>query len=153
MWKVFRDIFGSAQPVDPLGSSLTVIALGLDHSDRVLLSNVCERYSWPLHFAETSTDAWSISERFRFSVVLCNRNLPESCWKEIFARLKDAANRVRAILVSRVVDANLWDEVVQAGGSEVIPAPLHEETLVRSIRLSLLDWKSSVAPPDPALKP
>lgn len=147
MWKVLSRILGPAPENrlehSPSAAGMTLIALGLSTSDRAVLTESCLRYSWPVCFADTIRDAWNASERSRLPIVLCDRTLRGTDWKDAIRALSSPGKRVYSILVSRVIDGNLWDEVIRLGGYEVVPTPLHEEAVLRSVRLALLDWRSS----------
>jgi len=47
-----------------------------------------------------------------------------------------SSHRACVILVSGVVDAYLWDEVVRKGGFDLLPKPLRKEGVIRTVRLA-----------------
>jgi hypothetical protein len=58
--------------------------------------------------------------------------------------LASSPHRACVILVSGVLDAYLWDEVVRTGGYDVLYKPLREDDVVRSVRLAWSYWNSAI---------
>jgi hypothetical protein len=48
------------------------------------------------------------------------------------------------MLVSKVIDGSLWNDVVRSGGYEVLSKPLREDDVSRVMKLAWSYWNSSV---------
>jgi len=57
--------------------------------------------------------------------------------------LSSSRHRPCVLLVSRVVDDYLWNEVVRRGGYDVLSKPLREEEVARAIKLAWAYWNSA----------
>ena len=59
----------------------------------------------------------------RFAVVLCESILEDGSWKDILGLLGTGAGAPPLIVTSRLADANLWAEVLNLGGYDVLAKP------------------------------
>ena len=71
--------------------------------------------------------------RHEFAVILCDRDLAASNWREALAKLVATAPGSHVILASRVNDDQLWQEVIRLGGYDVLTKPFQQERVMRSI--------------------
>ena len=111
--------------------------------DRRLLAGICNRNGWHLLFADTCEEARAALDKLKAPVILCDRDLPGKGWRETVEDLASSPHRACIILVSGVLDAYLWDEVVRTGGYDVLYKPLREDDVVRSVRLAWSYWNSA----------
>jgi ActR/RegA family two-component response regulator len=129
----------SRSSMGPLG----IIGLVTSDEDRRLLAGICNRNGWYLLYADTCEEARAALEKLKAPVILCDRDLPGKGWRETVEGLASSTHRACIILVSGVLDAYLWDEVVRTGGYDVLYKPLREDDVVRSVRLAWSYWKSA----------
>lgn len=129
------------------GAQITLVALVAGDQDRKLLSEIADRSRWSVHFADTCEEAWTELNRLKAPVILCDRDLPDAEWREVVQRMASSAHRACAILVSRVVDDYLWNEVIGKGGYDVLAKPLRADELIRSVKLAWSFWNSSAKMP------
>jgi CheY-like chemotaxis protein len=130
------------QPAEPL-SAVAVVALIIGGQDRALLTNIATASGIDVRFTDSCSEAWTISNQLEAPVILCDRDLPGAEWRDVMHILASAPQRPSVILTSRVVDDYLWQEVVRHGGYGVLPKPLREEDVVRSVRLAWSYWNST----------
>jgi len=131
---------------------LTVIGLITGDADRRALAGICSRNRWNLLFAGTRREARSALDRLKAPVILCDRDLPGDGWRATVEDLASSPHHACIILVSGVVDAYLWNEVVLTGGFDVLSKPLREDDVVRAVRLAWSYWNSATKAggiPDP----
>lgn len=119
-----------------VAESIPVLAIMPDDSDKQLLSTFSARGQWDLLLTSTCDQALDILRRRRAAVVLCDRDLPGSDWRENLAKLAFFRPDCSIILTSSVNDAYLWDEVIHSGGYDVLAKPLREEQTVRAVNLA-----------------
>ncbi len=86
--------------------------------------------------ADTIDEDQALSGELPASVVLCDRDAPGGVWWQTVQTLAPGPHRPCILLVSRVVDDYLWNEVIRRGGYDVLPKPLREEDVVRAIKLA-----------------
>lgn len=78
-------------------------------------------------------------------VIFCDRDLPETEWREAVLTLAALPHRPIVILLSEVADEYLWSEVFRIGGFDVLVKPLRAEDVRRAIKLALSCWRSEAA--------
>ena len=122
---------------------LAIIGLVTSDEDRRLLAGICNRNGWYLLYADTCEEARAALDKLKAPVILCDRDLPGKGWRETVEGLASSPHRACIILVSGVLDAYLWDEVVRTGGYDVLYKPLREDDVVRSVRLAWSYWNSA----------
>ena len=150
MWKALHSLFGNliSRPshrewASPKASRLGIVALGVADHNRKLLENVAARNLWDVHFTDTCGEAWEVLNRVKAPVILCDRDLAGTEWRDVVQKMASSPHKACTILLSRVVDDYLWNEVMGKGGYDVLPKPLREEDLIRSVKLAGSYWNTS----------
>ena len=92
---------------------------------------------WRLLYATTVESGVRIRQTNRIGVVLYDCDLPEVDWREGLATLLNCAEPVFAIVLSHVVDPQLYLAVLDRGGYAVTAKPLNQKSLVPLINGSL----------------
>jgi FixJ family two-component response regulator len=123
--------------------TLSIVGLVLDEQDRRLLAGLGSRNQWSMSFAETIQEAQAHSEQLGASVILCDRDMPGREWGATVQALASSPHRPCVLLVSRVVDGYLWNEVVRRGGYDVLAKPLREPDVLRAIKLAGIYWNTA----------
>ena len=68
------------------------------------------------------------------SIVICERFLPDGSWRDVL-RTAQALTRPPSIIVtSRLADSELWAEVLNLGGHDVLAQPFRAEEVVWAVR-------------------
>jgi len=122
---------------------MNIVALITDEQDRSLLAEVGARNQWQVHFTDNSTEAWRMLNQLKAPVVLCDRDLSGNEWRHAVRVLASSAHGACIILLSRVVDDYLWNEVTGSGGYDVLSKPLREQDVVRAVKLAWSYWNTA----------
>jgi DNA-binding NtrC family response regulator len=122
---------------------VVIVALIVDEQDRGLLTIVAARNHWVVQFADTCGQAWAVLNQLKAPIILCDRRLPGTDWRDAVYMMALSSHRACAILLSQVVDDYLWNEVIRVGGYDVLSTPLREDDLVRSVRLASSYWNTA----------
>jgi DNA-binding NtrC family response regulator len=125
-------------------SGITIVALVAGQRDRELLSRLAGEHQWILHLAGNCGEAWSALNESKAPIVLCDRELPATEWRDVIQMMVSSEHQAYAILVSKVADDYLWNEVIRRGGHDLLATPLREEDVLRAIRLAWSYWNSSL---------
>jgi len=152
MWKAIQSFLRARkgnqdlQRDQPAGSlsAFPVVALILGEQDRALLMNIAIPRGIDVRFAASCSEAWTIANQTEAPVILCDRDLPGIEWRDAMQILASAPQRPSVILTSKVVDDYLWQEVIRNGGYGVLPKPLREQDVVRSVKLAWSYWSSAL---------
>lgn len=130
-------IFQKRKAVNP-----TIVAL-LDEQDRTVLRNLSSSRHWDVSFAAACPDALALIGQTKPQILFMDRDLSGSDWRQTMSAFASSSGKICIMLVSTVVDAYLWNEVVQNGGYEVLPKPLRAEDVSRAVGLAWSYWSSS----------
>lgn len=122
---------------------VTIVALLVEERDCELLVDVCHRHRWDVRFAGTCADASDAANRLKAPLVFCDRDLPGTDWRDLVHVLAAPPHNACVVLVSRVTDAYLWDEVVHKGGYDLLSKPLQEVDVVRVVKLGWSYWNTT----------
>ena len=117
-----------------------IVALLGEDADRAVVSAFCRRRDWEVSFARTCPEAVAVMERIQAQILLLDRDLAGEDWKETMTAFASSSGRTCIMLISRAVDAYLWNEVVRNGGYEVLTKPLQEEDVSRVVTLAWSYW-------------
>jgi DNA-binding NarL/FixJ family response regulator len=123
---------------------ISIVALVAARSDRELLSRLAIDHQWVLRFAENCSEAWDALNESKAPIVLCDRELPAAEWRDVIQMMVSSAHQAYAILLSKVADDYLWNEVIRLGGHDLLTTPLREEDVLRAIRLAWFYWSNSM---------
>lgn len=128
----------NALPAAP--ASLLVITRDSDLYSRI--REIVSAWNWriclrPEPFARPVSGP-NIAESF--PIVVYDNDSGADNWKEVLARLRATEGDPCILLVSRVFDPYLWNEVIRCGGFDVIAKSAEREQLIRTLRFAWF-WK------------
>jgi DNA-binding NtrC family response regulator len=144
---VFSGILQKRKSVNP-----TMVALLAEERDCAVLADICRRSHWNVSFANTCSEALALMDRVKAPILFIDRDLAGSDWRGAMASFASSSSRTCIMLISRVVDVYLWNEVVRYGGYEVLAKPLRGDDVSRAVRLAWSYW-STAARSSAAAKP
>jgi DNA-binding response OmpR family regulator len=123
-------------------NSQAVIGLAISPFDEDLsfLQGMFQDAGWKLLTANTKRQAMAELKREQITVVICERHLIDGNWKDVLSALAAILNPPRLVVVSRLADDELWLEVLNMGGFDLISAPLQEVEVIHAVGSALLDW-------------
>jgi len=127
----------------PSGSRITILSVLRNSSDRDMMVEVSRRNQWDISFVSTTEEA---RESLRFAkphIVLVDRDLDVTDWRHAVSSLAAASGGACVLLISRVIDDYLWNEVVANGGYDLLRKPLTEEDVVRNVKLAWSYWNGT----------
>jgi len=110
--------------------------------DRATLSESAERAHLELRLAGSCEDAWHIADQWHAPVILYDRDIQETEWREAVGILSALPHRPIVILISRVADESLWNELFRIGGFDILRKPLRVDETSRVLALALEYWRS-----------
>jgi DNA-binding NtrC family response regulator len=136
-------VFPPGLPDDPASPErvVTVLAVSPFEEDHVYLTHLFSHSRWQIYRARSWAEALGVLRRHRVPVVLCDSDMPEGGWKEVLAGLGQLSECPLLIVASRGADDNLWSEVLNLGGYDVLMKPFDHQEVVRVISLAWLHWK------------
>jgi DNA-binding response OmpR family regulator len=126
---------------DPAGmkSALLVSPFSEDHH---LLSQIFLDKGWTLRLAYTLGSALAVLRERPIPVVIAERALPCGDWKDLFAALQLLPNHPLLVVTSRLADEDLWAEVLNLGGHDVLAKPFQAVEVQRVLESAWQIWAS-----------
>ena len=138
-----RELFTSAN-VPSLSvidfNSVVGLAISPFEEDLLLFQRMFDDAGWELLTAHTRRQAMAELSRSGIAVVICERHLIDGNWKDVLSRLAPILNPPRLVVVARRSDPELWTEVLNMGGFDLLSAPLHEVEVAYTVGSAALDW-------------
>jgi DNA-binding NtrC family response regulator len=123
---------------------VTIICFLSDNHDRSLMSDLCRRQRWDVSFAATRGQAQRALQELKPQIMLFDRDLAGLDWREFVTCFAAASPGMCIMLVSKVIDDSLWNELVSNGGYEVLRKPLREDQVSRAVKMAWSYWSSAV---------
>ncbi len=129
---------------DPAGGTQVTVLAVAPESDRTALRRILEHSRWTLVEASTVAEA-AATLRERFSVVLiCDSILPDGTWKELLQHTQDLPAPPPVIVTSRQADDDLWMQVLNHGGYNVLGKPFSEREVFEMVSVAWRNRKDRV---------
>jgi DNA-binding NtrC family response regulator len=128
----------SPTEVDP--NPVVGLAISPFEENLGFLQRIFDDAGWKLFTAHTLREAKVELKRDPMAVVICERHLVDGNWKDVLSDLAPILNPPRLIVMSRIPDNELWTEILNMGGFDLLPAPLREVEVGFSVGSAWLDW-------------
>lgn len=132
-------------------SRITILGVVEALSDRDLLHQISQRNEWQLTLVPTSGAARETLKTAKPQIIFVDRDIDGVDWRFGVSSLAAASCGACVLLISRVIDEYLWNEVVANGGYDVIRKPLNENDVLRNVKLAWSYWNGT-RQPDAAAK-
>ena len=74
------------------------------------------------------------------AVILCERELPDGNWKTVLSACENSPDSPLLLVTSKTADENLWAEVLNLGGYDVLMKPFELGEVTRVIGMAWRQW-------------
>jgi|HubBroStandDraft_3_1064219.scaffolds.fasta_scaffold198309_1 response regulator RpfG family c-di-GMP phosphodiesterase len=142
MWPALQRLVWKRQEASST-RPLTVLCLLSEDYDRSLMTDLGRRQRWHLLFAATRQEAERGLHQLKPQIMLFDRDIAGQNWREFVTCFAAASRGMCIMLVSKVIDDNLWNELVSNGGYEVLRKPLREDEVSRAVKMAWTYWSSA----------
>ena len=116
------------------------LAISMDSAIRAALTNSLHEAGWDLVLVGNAQEALDV-ERVRPVPLVFYEQASDAEWREEISRLADCAPRPFVIVLSKAYTKNLWEEVIQHGGADVLTLPALPDAVRRAAETHLQIWK------------
>ena len=110
--------------------------------DHRLLSQIFLDKGWTVHLTHTLGSALAVLRDRPIPVVIAERDLPCGDWKDLFAALQLLPHRPFLVITSRLADEDLWAEVLNLGGHDVLAKPFQAAEVQWVLESAWRTWAS-----------
>ena len=127
----------------PYPSRITIVSLLLGEQDRSLIADICYRNEWEVYFAKTCDEGRQVVDQLKPQIILFDRDLADGNWRLVVSAFTASSGGSCTLLISKVADDYLWNEVVCNGGYDLLRKPLREEEVLRAVKFARSYWNSA----------
>jgi DNA-binding response OmpR family regulator len=121
---------------NPAHENITLLTICPNADDHKSLETILEPESWTIQGARSLGEATTML-RAHPSLIVCEKDLPDGTWKDVFSQARDMDNPPPVVVVSRHADERLWAEVLNLGGYDVLLKPFDRSEVSRVISMAL----------------
>jgi DNA-binding response OmpR family regulator len=124
-------------PATPHASeNITLLAISPNQEDRQSLEKILDDGCWTVEGARSLREATTMMHKGP-NLILCEQELPDGNWKDVFREARDLDNPPPLVVVSRQADERLWAEVLNVGGYDVLLKPFERSEVCRVMDMAL----------------
>lgn len=129
----------------PAVEKTTLIAVCSSEEDLRSLSDSLEANRWTVRHAHTCGEALQLMACENPAVVACEHELADGSWKDLFMLASRLEDPPPVVVVSRKADENLWAEVLNLGGYDVLSKPFDRTEVARVFEMASRHGRTMVA--------
>lgn len=132
---------GRSQQVPDPTRRVSVLLISPDSRDHTLLRHVFNHSNWVLHECRTVEEGLRFLAHHPMPVVITEERLGGADWKAVLSATSDTPRPPKLIVTSHNADSELWAEVINLGGHDVLAKPWSEREIYHAVSQAWLAWK------------
>jgi len=105
--------------------------------DRTALERIIGPCRWELQWTRTCREAIDAFRRTSPPIVICDRDLPDGDWRQLWDILAREPKPPIFIVTSRLADEALWAEVLNVGAYDLLLKPFRAEEVIRMVHVAV----------------
>jgi len=113
----------------------TVLAVFHEDQDRQTINTILEPCCKVI-FARNVHEAWAVLQSERVAVVISDARFPGGTWKDLLLKLQQSAHPQPLVVADRLADCQLWSEVLNLGGYDLLLKPFDSHEVLRTLTLA-----------------
>jgi DNA-binding response OmpR family regulator len=115
---------------------ITLLSVSADPDDHRSMRAIVGEAGWRLSAARSCSEAARVAAQMSPAVVTCEREMPDGSWTELMRLLSALENPPPLVVLSRHADEQLWAEVLNLGGYDVLAKPLDGSEVTRVLSMA-----------------
>jgi DNA-binding response OmpR family regulator len=119
---------------------ISILLVSPHKEDHSSIRNILHNDSWEIKRATTAREANEYLDSNGPSIVICERDLPDGSWHDVLARSETLRHPPSMVVASRHADENLWGEVLNLGGYDVLIKPFDRSEVTRVVGMAWRHW-------------
>src|SRR5689334_12047671 len=104
------------------------------------LRQILHHCQWDITHVKAVSEAQRHLSQRAASVIVCERDLPDGCWKDVLKAANNLHDPPMLLVVSRYADDALWAEVLNLGGYDVLLKPFDKAEVARVVGMAWRQW-------------
>jgi len=133
------------QDVGHRAAKIKVIVMTFSRQNHQALAKIAANHDWQVLFAGSWADILRLAKDYETGVVLIDLGVLGTDWREAVSLLLQTAPPCCEILICSTASDHFCEQFIEAGGYNVVKAPLQEIEVVRTITSAWTFWKHHVA--------
>jgi len=126
---------GPSRPAElPEGTSLSVLVAEDDEVSRLYLTTLLRREHWKIDEASDGMEALELFEQNEYQVVLMDVSMPGVDGIQAARKIRQKNPKVPILAITAHGEGELQEEFRQAGMTDVLRKPIHDEYLIGKIK-------------------
>jgi DNA-binding NtrC family response regulator len=123
---------------------VNVLCVSPYDDDHQKLQYIFAQSNWQLSHAYGCEEAANRVQAENSPVLICEKDLAGQCWRSMLRRLRGLGLKPepRLVVSARLADDQLWSEVLNLGGYNVLEKPFDRSEVFWVVSQAWLDWKS-----------
>lgn len=131
---------------DP-GADAGVLVISSSTTDHLILGHIFQTISCPRHWTSSAAQAIERLQSAPIGVIICDEQLLDGGWRAVLAAAQTSPNPPLFIVASWSADADLFAEVVDAHGFDVIAKPFYEKEVLEVVSRACKSRRGIIKPP------
>jgi DNA-binding NtrC family response regulator len=148
--KASSPVAGTSSP-NTSRDTVRLLAIMQNPRDGDALRDIAGRFGWSISVVDSSSQAMPLLEGQSTPLVICDGDLENEDWREVFGRIAALPQAVCVLLASRVIDDYLWQQVIRNHGYDVVAKPFQPELLRQTVTFAW-SWRGASHRPGAAPK-
>jgi DNA-binding response OmpR family regulator len=124
----------------PPPEKVSILVISPDPEDQTALRRILHHSNWSISHCGSAADALEQVPSAVPAVILCERDLPDGNWKTVLAACENRPDSPLLLVTSKTADENLWAEVLNLGGYDVLMKPFELGEVTRVIGMAWRQW-------------
>ena len=124
--------------------NISILLVSAHGEDITCLRNILHHRDWHIQSSASAAEASRLIVTHNPCVIVCERDLPDGNWKDILHQTEGMEHAPLLLVVSRHADENLWAEVLNLGGYDVLLKPFDRAEVARVVGMAWRYWMSNV---------
>ena len=121
-------------------AQFNVLIVSSNDQPHLLLHHLLEPAGWKVRSCFSLAEAVSCQWDCDFAVILCEGDLKDGGWRELFNESRRAKRPARVVVFSAYADVALWAEVLNVGGYDVLMYPFEPKEIVTVTKFASESW-------------
>ncbi len=125
-------------------TNITLLAVSPNREDRQSLKSILDPHGWTIQGASCIREATQLVKE-KPSLIVCDRDLPDGTWKDVFCEADRLDDPPPVVVVSRNADEKFWAEVLNLRGFDVLLKPFERSEVMRVMNSAVRHMRRPLA--------
>jgi DNA-binding response OmpR family regulator len=120
---------------------VNVLLISPFDEDHQHVRDILKHSNWQQHGARTQKEAFDYLRENVAPVAICESELPDGTWRDVLSNFSQMQCPPLLVVTSRMADDQLWSEVLNLGGYNVLAKPLNTKEVFHVAGTAWMAWK------------